>query len=65
MATTSYFHIQDCSNSQYKSSSGWTPNLADAQLLNADDPTSATYWKTVLGSLSAGDYIVIRVYQVS
>lgn len=65
MATTSYFHIQDCSNGQYKTSSGWTANLADAQLLNGDDPTSAIYWKTVLDSLSAGDYIVIRVYQVS
>lgn len=65
MATTTFYHIQDCSNGQYKTSTGWTSNLADAQLLSPSDTSSSTYYKTVLESLTAGDYIVIRIDRVS
>jgi len=59
-----HFIIQDISNDQYKSSTGWTVNKTDAQLLSTSS-TSSLYWRTILSGLSAGKYILHQVYVVS
>lgn len=58
------FHIQDKSNGQYKTSSGWSSDISSAQLLS-NDRKSPLYWGSVLNSLPSGEYIVIDVYLIS
>ena len=64
MAVTGNFIVQDRSNGQYKTTSGWSSDVSAAQLLS-NDYQSSLYWRTVLDTLPSGEYILIQAYSVS